>query len=286
MEISDPVDVACALARHIDLQAALGIDQASARIEAQCLLQEVLKVNRAYLFTHSARVLNAKEKAEFDALFERRRLGEPVAYLLGEREFYGLNFRVSPATLIPRHDTELLVETALGRIPKRGDFRVLDMGTGSGAIAIAIAHERPDARVVAVDASEAALKVARGNALLLNAGNVRLLHSDWFDALAGERFDLIVSNPPYIEENDVHLAQGDLRFEPSCALVSGADGLNDIRRIASEAGKHLCVGGYLMFEHGYDQGIRVRQLLQQAGFVDVSTLQDLSGQDRVTVGCA
>lgn len=165
-------------------------------------------------------------------------------------------------------------------------FRVLDMGTGSGAIALSIAHARPNAEVVAVDASAAALSVASENALRLNLSNVRLLHSDWFAALAGERFDLIVSNPPYIEADDVHLGQGDVRFEPLSALASGVDGLDDIRRILRDAKDNLNAGGWLMFEHGYDQAARVRQLMQQAGFSDVTSARDLSGIERVTRGHA
>lgn len=268
------------------LESTLSIDSSTARIEVQCLLQAVLSVNRAYLLTHSERVLSDHEYARYAALLERRLSGEPIAYLLGEREFFGLNFKVTPATLIPRPDTELLVELALQHIPQRGQFRVLDMGTGSGAVALSIAHARPDAEVVAVDASETALSVARENAQRLNISNVCLLHSDWFAALTGERFDLIVSNPPYIEADDVHLGQGDVRFEPLSALASGADGLDDIRRISAAARSHLHPGGWLMFEHGYDQSVRVRQLMQQAGFTEVASARDLSGIERVTVGRA
>ncbi|MDD4929644.1 MAG: peptide chain release factor N(5)-glutamine methyltransferase [Gallionella sp.] len=266
------------------LQTALDLDPASARIEVQCLLQSVLKVNRAYLLTYPERVLSPEESARYTCLFERRLAGEPIAYLLGVREFYGLSFKVTPDTLIPRPDTELLVELALQHIPRGG--AVLDLGTGSGAIALSIAHERPDTEVVAVDASESALKVAIENAQRLNVGNVRLLHSDWFSQLAGERFDLIVSNPPYIETGDVHLASGDVRFEPLGALTSGADGLEDIRRISAEAKHHLCSGGRLMFEHGYNQALRVRQLLESDGFLDVASFLDLSGTERVTTGRA
>ncbi|MFA6969831.1 MAG: peptide chain release factor N(5)-glutamine methyltransferase [Gallionella sp.] len=268
------------------LEATLCLEPGTARIEVQCLLQSVLQVNRAYLLTHPERVLDTDEYARYNALFERRLNGVPIAYLLGVREFFGLDFKVTPATLIPRPDTELLVELALQRIPQQGAFRVLDMGTGSGAIALSIAYARPEAEVVAVDASEAALSVAGENAQRLNIANVRLLHSDWFSAIEGERFDLIVSNPPYIEVNDVHLLQGDVRFEPLSALASGADGLDDIRRISNEAKTHLASGGWLMFEHGYDQAVRVRQLLQQIGFFDVESLRDLSGIERVTLGRA
>ena len=281
------------------LHAALDLDASSARIEVQCLLQAILKVNRAYLLTHPERVLNTDETANYGALLERRMQGEPIAYLVGEREFYGLNFKVTPATLIPRPDTELLVELALQLIPSppaplphageggrkagRG-FRVLDLGTGSGAIAISIAHARSDIEVVAVDASEAALDVAKYNAQALKVHNVRLLHSDWFAELSGERFDIIVSNPPYIEADDAHLSR--MSFEPISALVSCEDGLGDIRRISNEAKGHLNNGGWLMLEHGYNQAEKVRKLLLQSGFSEVSSVRDLSGIERVTMGRA
>jgi release factor glutamine methyltransferase len=265
------------------LEAALNPNSSSARIEVQCLLQAVLQVNRAYLLTHPEQTLDAEQQVRYAALFERRLRGEPLAYILGEREFFGLTFRVTPATLIPRPDTELLVELALQRIPQRG--RALDLGTGSGAIALAIAHARPDIEMTAVDASQEALDVARENARRLNTGNVRLLRSDWFAALQGERFDLIVSNPPYIAESDAHLAQGDLRFEPRAALTSGADGLDDIRRIVAGAKQHLNADGWLLLEHGYDQAERVRELLRQHGYAEVLSAHDLAGIERVSGGC-
>lgn len=266
------------------LEAALNLDSSSARIEVQSLLQTVLQVNRAYLLTHPEQSLAADQYARYMGLFERRLEGEPIAYLLGEREFYGLTFKVSPATLIPRPETELLVELALQRIPPHCAFRVLDLGTGSGAIALSIAHARPKAEVVAVDASAAALEVAQFNAERLGLGNVTLLQSDWFSALQTERFDMIVSNPPYVAPDDVHLAQGDVRFEPLTALISGADGLGDIRRICAQAKAHLNVDGWLLFEHGYDQAETVRALLQQAGFNEILSARDLSGIERVSGG--
>ena len=268
------------------LESALSLDSGSARIEVQCLLQAVLQVNRAYLLTHPEQQLESEQQAHYTALFGRRLRGEPIAYLLGEREFYGLTFKVTPATLIPRSDTELLVELALARIPQRGALRVLDLGTGSGAIALSIAHARPDIEVTAVDGSQDALDVAQENARLLNLGNARLLCSDWFSALAGEHFDLIVSNPPYIADGDAHLVQGDLRFEPRAALASGADGLDDIRRIISQARAHLNVGGWLLLEHGYNQAEPVRALLRQSGFTGVFSAHDLAGVERVSGGLA
>ena len=277
------------------LEAALELDSGSARIEVQCLLQAVLQVNRAYLLTHPEQILGAEQQAHYAALLERRLRGEPLAYILGEREFFGLNFKVTPATLIPRPDTELLVELALQRIPKPlpaspcqgrsvDKYRVLDLGTGSGAIALSIAHARPNIEVTAVDASQEALEVARENARRLDIGNVRLLRSDWFSTLTGERFNLIVSNPPYIADGDAHLVQGDLRFEPCAALASGADGLDDIRRIVAGAKEHLHPGGWLLFEHGYDQAERARELLGAAGYAGVFSARDLAGIERVSGG--
>lgn len=266
------------------LQTSIGLDPDSARIEVQCLLQAVLGVSRAWLLTHSEEMLDSWQRQHYAELFARRIQGEPLSYILGSREFYGLNFKVNPATLIPRADTELLVELALQRIPPQGGFRVLDMGTGCGAIALSIAHARKNIEVVAVDASMQALEVARENALYLDAGNIRFLQSDWFSALQGERFDIIVSNPPYIALGDAHLAYGDLRFEPRAALVSGADGLDDIRRIAANAQEHLNPGGWLLLEHGYDQSSRVRCLLGKAGFVEVFSACDLSGIERASGG--
>jgi release factor glutamine methyltransferase len=277
------------------LETALNLDSGSARIEVQCLLQAVLQANRAWLLTHPEQILDAEQQARYAVLFERRLLGEPVAYLLGEREFYGLNFKVSPATLIPRPDTELLVDLALQHIPQplpaspsqgrsAHTYRVLDLGTGSGAIALSIAHARPNAEVVAVDTSTAALEIAQLNAQRLDLKNARFLQGDWFSALHDERFDIIVSNPPYIAAGDAHLARGDVRFEPLSALVSGADGLDDIRRITAQAKVHLNPDGWLLFEHGYDQAAQVRALLQQAGFTAVFSARDLAGIERVSGG--
>ncbi len=266
------------------LEAPLNIDSSSARIEVQCLLQAVLQVNRAWLLTHPEQSLDAGQYARYLALLERRLAGEPIAYLLEKREFYGLTFKVSPATLIPRPETELLVELALQRIPRQGLYRLLDLGTGSGAIALSIAHARDDADVIAVDASTTALEVAQVNMQTLNLGNVRLRQSDWFSTLEGERFDVIVSNPPYIAAEDAHLAQGDVRFEPHDALVSGLDGLDDIRHICAQAKAHLRPNGWLLLEHGYDQAAEVRALLSQSGFAGVFSAQDLAGIERVSGG--
>jgi release factor glutamine methyltransferase len=213
----------------------------------------------------------------------RRLDGEPIAYIVGKREFFGLHFNVGPAVLIPRPDTELIVERALERLPQ-GHARLLDMGTGSGAIAVAVAHTRPDADVSALDVSPDALAVAQANAAA-NGARVRFLHSSWFDALAaGETFDVIASNPPYIAAGDAHLAQGDLRFEPVGALTDHADGLSALRIIIEGSPRHLMAGGWLLLEHGYDQAAAVRTLLADGGFSDVRSWQDLAGIERVSGG--
>jgi len=268
--------------RH--LSNALALDQTTSRIEIQCLLQHVLGVQRAYLLAHPEQILSEAQQGALDALLQRRLRGEPIAHLLGEREFFGLNLKVTPATLIPRPDTELIVELALNRISQAQPCRVLDMGTGSGAIALAIAKNKPNAEAVAVDASQDALAVAIENAGRLGIANVRFMQSDWFSALDGQRFELIVSNPPYIAAGDLHLSQGDLRFEPLSALASGADGLDDIRRIISAAPQYLTSNGWLLLEHGYDQAGLVRDLLTQRGFVEVFSEKDIAGIERVTGG--
>ena len=266
------------------LTTALALDASTARIEVQCLLQAILQVNRAYLLTHPEQQLNTEQHARYAALFERRLNGEPIAYLLGEREFFGLMFKVTPDTLIPRPETELLVELALQHIPPHEPCCVLDMGTGSGAVAIAIAHAHPSAEVLACDASPAALKVARVNAQRLGIANVVFVQSDWFAALDVQRFDLIVSNPPYIAAGDPHLRQGDVRFEPPSALASGDDGLRDIRHIVTNARAHLQPGGWLLLEHGYNQATQVREFLRQAEFVEIFSAQDMAGIERASGG--
>lgn len=263
---------------------ALGLEASTARIEVHSLLQHALQVNRAFLLAHPGQIPDVRQQACYEALLERRLQGEPVAYILGEREFFGLKFKVTPATLIPRPDTELLVELALQRMPQDKACRVLDLGTGSGAIAISMAHARPDTKVVAVDASEAALQVARENAERLGVRNISFLHGDWFSALVGQRFDLIVSNPPYVAAGDAHLAQGDVRHEPLSALSSGTDGLDDIRKIVGQAGEFLEQGAWLLLEHGYDQAALVINLLQQDGFEKVFSEKDIAGINRVSGG--
>ncbi len=250
-------------------------------VDQRILVCHALGISRTALITQSDRVLTADEAARVADLLQRRHDGEPVAYIIGQREFFGLDFETTPAVLIPRPDTELLVELALARLPPRG--KVLDMGTGSGAIAVAIAHSRPDASVTALDVSQEALAVARRNAQRNNA-TVRFLHSDWYGAVEGEQFNLIVSNPPYIAQGDRHLAEGDLRFEPSGALTDFADGLSALRTIIAGAPATLAPGSWLLMEHGYDQAEAVRGLLSTAGYTEVQSWQDLAGIERVSGG--
>ena len=266
------------------ITAALNLPANEARLEAQILLQHCLKVDRTWLLAHENDVPENHILAEFEALLKRRLAGEPIAYIIGKREFYGLEFKVTPATLIPRPDTETLVDAALEKIPQEKPCRVLDLGTGTGAIAIAIAKHRSMAQVTAVDASSAALAVAQENAQNLNVSNVQFVLSDWFSMLEGQTFDVIVSNPPYIAEGDSHLKQGDLRFEPMSALAAGKDGLDCIRHIIGHAWQHLAPHGWLMLEHGYDQAEKVADLLRCAGFESISSCADLSGVYRVTLG--
>lgn len=254
--------------------------------EARLLLGHVLGRPAAWLIAHDDQDLDEDELLAFASLVARRAGGEPVAYLLGFREFFGREFAVSPSVLIPRPETELLVDIVLAGVGADGtatSLRILDLGTGSGCIAITLALEIRQAQVTAVDASAAALSVARGNAERLGA-SLRLLQSDWFDQLAGEKFDLIVANPPYIAAADAHLAAGDLRHEPDAALASGADGLDAIRRIIAAAPAHMAPGGQLWLEHGYDQAVAVRELLSAAGLADIEQHRDLAGIVRVSGG--
>jgi release factor glutamine methyltransferase len=252
--------------------------------DARALLSRVLACNAAFLVAHPAHQLSDEAARHYAGLVVRRCAGEPVAYITGEREFYSLPFAVTPAVLIPRPETELLVDVALECIAPDSDCRVLDLGTGSGAVALSIAHHRPRAQVAALDASEAALVVARANARRLAATNVEFIAGDWYRNLAGRQFDAIIANPPYVAERDPHLTQGDLRFEPRAALAAGEDGLSCIRRIVAGAAAHLLPGGWLGFEHGYDQAAACRALLDAAGFRDIVSRRDLAGIERVTAG--
>lgn len=254
-----------------------------ARLEAELLLAHALDRPRSWFYAHAGDLLEPRDASAFADLLRRREAGEPVAQITGHRGFWSLELAVTPETLIPRPETELLVELALDRLPRTEPRRVLDLGTGTGAIALAIASERPLADLTAVDASQAALDVARDNAAEAGLA-LRLRHSDWFSAVAGERFDLVASNPPYIADGDPHLQQGDLRFEPRAALASGPDGLDAIRVITRDAPAHLVPGGWLLVEHGYEQGPAVRALFAAAGLQSVATERDLEQRDRVTLG--
>lgn len=258
-------------------------DSPSPRLDAELLLAHALGQSRSYLRTWPEREPDAAQCAAFAALLERRRAGEPVAYLLGRQGFWSLDLEVAPHTLIPRPDTELLVETALTLGPG-GPARVLDLGTGTGAIALAVACERPAWQVLGVDRVSEAVQLAERNRARLELGNARFVESVWFSTLGGERFALIVGNPPYIAAADRHLSEGDVRFEPASALVAGEDGLDDIRRIVAEAPEHLEAGGWLLLEHGYDQAEAVRALFAARGFAAVESRRDLGGHQRITLG--
>jgi release factor glutamine methyltransferase len=259
------------------------LESDSPRTDAEILLSFVLQKNTAWLFAHGDHVLSLPLQEKFLSVLSRRKAGEPIAHIMGSRGFWNLDLAVTRDTLIPRPETELLVELAVAKCAPHKKLRVLDLGTGSGAIALAIASECKNADVVAVDKSEAALVVASENALR-NTLSVQFMQSDWFASLGNQKFDVIVSNPPYIANQDPHLAQGDLRFEPLTALVSGVDGLEDIRHIISHAANHCLPNAWLMIEHGFDQAERIGQLFSEAEFSNIETLKDLEQRDRVTIG--
>lgn len=268
-----------------ELLAAAGLSgEVESRHESEILLGHALQCERAWLFSHPDFIPDALEADRFRALIAARQRGEPVAYLIGQRGFWTLDLVVTSDVLIPRPETELLVELALERIPLNTDFHIADLGTGSGAIALALASERPQARVLATDASAPALAVARNNANRLEIGNVEFAQGNWCEPLGAQIFDLIVSNPPYIAENDEHLAIGDLRYEPPSALASGADGLDAIRRIVNDVPGFLKRDGWLLLEHGFDQSAQVRQMLERHHFIEVRSWKDISEHDRVSAG--
>jgi release factor glutamine methyltransferase len=258
-------------------------DSPSPRLDAELLLAAALGKPRSFLHTWPERVVSGEAAERYASYLERRRQGEPVAYILGHQGFWSLDLEVAPHTLIPRPDTELLVETALALVTLP-QARVLDLGTGTGAIALALACERLGWQVTGVDRISEAVALAERNRERLGLGNATFRESHWFSALGAERYDLIVSNPPYIAAQDPHLAQGDVRFEPSSALVAGADGLDDIRLIVSQAPAHLNAGGWLLLEHGYDQAAAVRELLAREGFEAVESRRDLGGHERISLG--
>lgn len=266
------------------LQQALGLDRREARLETQILAAHALGVERAWLIAHDRDELSDAQSAAVETLLVRRERGEPVAYILGEKEFFGRVFKVTPDVLIPRPETELLVEAALQRLPEDTPSRILDLGTGSGIVAITLARFRPSAEVVAVEASASALEIAQDNARRMGVENLRCLASDWYPDMGAKKFDTIVSNPPYVEADDPHLVRGDVRFEPRSALAAGPTGLDDIAIIISAAPAHLAPGGWLLLEHGWNQGAVCRALFVARGFSEIHTLRDLAGQERVTLG--
>jgi release factor glutamine methyltransferase len=255
----------------------------SPKRDAEILLSFVTGKSRSWLMAFDETLLNDQQLTQLDALLLRRAQGEPIAHLIGEREFWSLPLRVNDATLIPRPDTEILVEQALVRLPATPS-RILDLGTGTGAIALAIASERPDSQVVGVDRIEAAVALAQLNAEQLGLSNASFLLSHWFRDLSPSRFDLIVSNPPYIDANDIHLGQGDVRFEPRSALVAEEAGLADLRTLIEQAPHWIVAGGWLLLEHGWQQEHAVRQLMIENGYQAVATANDYGGNPRVTFG--
>jgi len=253
-----------------------------ARLDSQVLLAYALNVSRTWLFTWPDKALDGATLTAFNALIEERKSGTPIAYITGYRDFWSLRLKVTPDTLIPRADTELLVETALTLKNVEKPCDVIDLGTGTGAIALSLANECPSWRITATDINPKTLAVAKENATTLELA-VSFKESAWFDAI-NDRYDIVISNPPYIESDDPHLQQGDLRFEPAGALASGQDGLDDIRRLVQQALKHLKKDGYLLLEHGYQQAEAVRSLMAKAGYIDIETHQDIEDRDRVSLG--
>ena len=263
----------------------LAASSPSPRLDAEVLVMHVTGLTRTALITRAQELLLPENNERLHELLTRRAHGEPIAYLTGRREFWSLDLCVTPDVLIPRPETELLVEQALARIPDDAPWVIADLGTGSGAIALAIARERPRCRVMATDISVAALAVAQANAQHLGIPNLEFRHGEWLTPFTGETLDMVVSNPPYVASGDAHLAQGDVRFEPRMALVAGADGLDAIRRVAAGAAAHLRPGGWLLLEHGYNQATAVRTLLQAHGYTTVATCRDMAGNERVSSGC-
>ncbi|MBU2155274.1 MAG: peptide chain release factor N(5)-glutamine methyltransferase [Gammaproteobacteria bacterium] len=258
-------------------------DSPTPRLDAELLLAHALGKSRSYLHTWPERELDAPQLERFQAAITRRQAGEPVAYILGQQGFWSLELEVAAHTLIPRPDTELLVETVLALLPAT-PAALLDLGTGTGAIALALASERPAWRLTGVDRVPEAVALAERNRARLKLSNANFAESHWFSALVGQRFQLIVSNPPYIAADDRHLAEGDVRFEPSSALVAGADGLDDIRLIIQQAPDYLEAGGWLLLEHGFDQAVAVRELLSARGFSALESRRDLGGHERISLG--
>ncbi|MDF1758402.1 MAG: peptide chain release factor N(5)-glutamine methyltransferase [Legionellaceae bacterium] len=263
---------------------ALDNSSSSPRIDLEILLCQVLNTNQAFLYTHPEKNLSSNEEVKFKSMVEARAKGMPIAYLTGEKEFWSLPLRVSEATLIPRPETELLVEKALSILDESSEIRVLELGTGSGAIAIALAHTRPNWHITAVERSAQALNVAIKNAERLGIKNIKFIFSDWFSKVDEVVFDAVISNPPYIAEGDPHLFSGDLRFEPNDALISEGNGLQSLQYIIKRSYNYLTPNGVILLEHGFDQRVAVEELLQQNGYLEIKCWQDLQNQDRVSFG--
>ena len=260
------------------------VESDSARLDAEILLCSILKCERTHLYTHPQQVLSNAEKNSFNELIVLRTEGHPIAHLIQRKEFWSLELKVTTDTLIPRPETEVLVEAALNLIPKEASFSILELGTGTGAISIAIASDRRLANITATDIKESALQVAQVNAESHQLNNITFEKANWFDIKNINTYDLIISNPPYISINDPHLRQGDVRFEPESALVSGKEGLDDLYIIIAGAKKYLNTNGWLLLEHGYQQGKAIRQLLEDNNYSSISTLKDYSNLDRVSIG--
>jgi len=260
----------------------------SPRIDSEILLSHTLNCDRTFLRTWPEKPLSPKQLDQFQHLVNRRSSGEPIAYITGQREFWDMTLQVTPDTLIPRPETEHLVEKALEKIPPQSQWQIADLGTGCGAITLAIARERPQCKIVATDKSAAALAVAQKNAHQLGIKNVTFIEGSWFEAFSKlkeeQRFEIIVSNPPYIHPDDQHLKQGDLRFEPMQALRSQPDGLTDINTIVESARTYLSSPGWLILEHGYDQGMVVKKAFEKFGYTHISILEDLAKNERISIG--
>jgi len=256
----------------------------SARLDAEILFCDVMQFNRSRIYSHPEQIVPDDKSVLFQSLIAQRQQGRPIAHLTGKKEFWSLQLAINEYTLIPRPETELLVETALQLVPDDTTFNILDLGTGSGAIAIAIASERPNCKIVATDINTNALTMAKKNAETYQLQNIQFYISDWYRDIPSQSFDLIVSNPPYIKQDDEHLSQGDVRFEPEIALVAGADGMQAINMILENAKNYLASDAYLLIEHGYDQRSLVEEAFLKHDFKQLKTFQDLSGQDRMTIG--
>lgn len=256
----------------------------SAKLDAELLLCKVMQWNRTAIYAHPEKIISAKKAAEFKALIQQRQHGQPIAYLTQEKEFWSLKLAINKTTFIPRPETEYLVQHALKMIPTDTPFKILDLGVGSGSIALALAHERPNSHVTALDISKNALNTAQQNAKTHQINNINFLLSDWYQALPPTKFDIIVSNPPYIQQHDIHLLSNDIRFEPRLALVAGTDGMQSINTILADSTKYLSNNAAILIEHGYQQKQLVQNAFHRNGFQSISTYQDLAGHDRITSG--